>query len=326
MLRIVYFGTPEFAEPSLRSLAADSSFEVALVVSQPDRKAGRGQRLESPPVAVAAHELGLPLYQPETFRTPESRRPLVQADADLFVVAAFGLVFGAKTLAIPRLGCVNLHASLLPAYRGSSPIQTAIAMGEPETGVTLMKMDRGLDTGDMISRVVEPIRQDDTTASLSKRLAVAGAALALRDLTRFASGELVAVPQPSGATVTRLIRKSDGWLDWRSPASELERRVRAFWPWPRAWTTCDSQQVQIHAATVVDAAGSPGQIVSRRGSLVVACGDKGLRLDRVLPAGRKPMAGPEWATTLDECAMLGITGDPGPRPPLVELATDDEGD
>lgn len=322
-MRVVYFGTPRFAVPALRALAADPAFDVRLVVSQPDRPAGRGQRLESPPVAQAAVELGLPLHQVSSLRDEDARMPLVEANADLFVVAAFGLIFGKKTLAIPRLGCVNLHASLLPQYRGANPIMAAIVAGERETGVTLMEMELGLDTGAMIDRVVEPIREDDTTQSVTERLADAGAALAVRSLPRYAAGELSAIPQPDrGATVARMVTKADGWIDWNRPAEEIERHVRAMWPWPRAWTTREGAQVQVHRAGVVGHEGRaiPGMVIRRKPDLVVACGRGGLRLDVVQPAGRGPMDGPAFAGSLPDGFRFGMEGDPGPRPPLVEPA------
>ncbi|MFM9106445.1 MAG: methionyl-tRNA formyltransferase [Chloroflexota bacterium] len=323
-LRTVFFGTPEFAVPALRGLAEDPAFDLRLVVSQPDRPAGRGGRLAAPPVAIAAASLGLPLYQPASLRTAEARQPLADAGADLFVVAAFGLIFGRKTLDLPRFGCVNLHGSLLPAYRGASPIQTAIAMGERETGVTLMVMDVGLDTGDMISSVRVPVGPADTSETLAAALAEAGAALAVRDLPHFVAGLLPPMPQPGGATITRMLRKEDGWIDWNRPAAEIEREVRAFWPWPRCWTTLDGRLLQVHRASVLVAdAGEAGQVIARKGVLAVRCGDGALILDVVQPAGRPAMPGSALAASVAPGTVLGRTGDPGPRPPLVVLA--DEG-
>ncbi|MGI9252426.1 MAG: methionyl-tRNA formyltransferase, partial [Thermomicrobiales bacterium] len=325
--RVVYFGTPAFAEPTLRRLAADPAFEIVLVVSQPDRPAGRGQKLESPPVARAARELGLHLYQPASLRTAEARQPLVDARADLFVVAAFGLIFGKNTLAIPRLGCVNLHASLLPAYRGASPILTAIAEGESETGVTLMRMDAGLDTGDIISSIAAPVTTTDTTESLAAVLAAAGAELAASELPRFARGELRARPQPGGATITRMQTKDDGWIDWSRPATDLERHVRAMWPWPRAWTTLGERVIQVHRAAVAEGgAALPGSVISRKGALIVQCGDGALALETVQSAGKGAMAGAAFASSVSADAVFGLTGNPGPQPPLVSSAGPADGE
>ncbi|MCC6315687.1 MAG: methionyl-tRNA formyltransferase [Thermomicrobiales bacterium] len=320
-LRVVYFGTPDFAVPALRALAHDPRFDVRLVVTQPDRPAGRGRRIEASPVADAARDLGLPLHQPATLRTAEARQPLADADADLFVVAAFGLIFGKITLAMPRLGCVNLHASLLPQHRGASPILAALLCGDETTGVTLMRMDAGLDTGDIIAAVAEPIAPGDTTASLTTRLAAASARLSLDALPRFAAGELPARPQPAaGASLTRLLTKADGWVDWTRPAAEIARQVRAMWPWPRAWTTRAGGSVQIHQATALDrdVAAVPGTLLREGGAAVVACGSRALRLDVVQPAGRNPMPGAAFAAGLpSERVVLGLDGGPEPQPPIV---------
>lgn len=294
-LRVVMFGTPTFAVPVLEQLAADERFEVVLVVTQPDRPAGRGRRLEPSALKLAGLRLDLPLYQPPSLRDPAARQPLADAEADLFLVAAFGLVFGSKTLALPRLGCVNLHASLLPRYRGASPIAAAILGGDPETGVSLMVMELGLDTGQVIATVSTPIADDDTTASLTGRLGNLGADLAVDALPRFARGELIPHPQPlAGASLSRPLTKSDGEIDWRLSAGELARRVRAFWPWPRAWTTASSGLLQLHAVRPValprDEA--PGLVLTED-QLTVACGCGALQITRAQPAGRRAMTGRE---------------------------------
>jgi methionyl-tRNA formyltransferase len=321
MLRVVYFGTPPFAVPTLAALAADPRFEVRLVVTQPDRPAGRGRKLDTPAVAIEAARLGLPLFQTATLRTAADRVPLVEADADLFVVAAFGLIFGKVTLGLPRLGCLNLHGSVLPKYRGASPVQAAILEGDDRTGVTLMRMDAGLDTGDMIAVQNHDILSADTAESLTARLAGVAAELATAEIPEFASGMASSVPQPdSGASVTRPVTRADGWLDWSAPADHLERRVRAMWPWPRAWTSLDGGPLQIHAATVIrheitDDAGTARLIDGR---LVVACGDGSLQLDRVQPAGGRPMDGAAFAAGRRSFpAVLGTQGRPEPGPPLV---------
>jgi methionyl-tRNA formyltransferase len=322
-VRVVYFGTPSFAVPALAAMAADQRFEIALVVTQPDRPSGRGRKLEPPAVAAEARRLQLPLYQPSSLRTAEARRPLADADADVFVVAAFGLIFGRATLALPRLGCLNLHGSLLPRYRGASPVQAAILCGDNRTGITLMKMNVGLDTGDSIATIEAPVQSDDTTETLMARLAEASAQLAVDAIPEFAAGRLTPAPQPTaGASVTRMLTKADGWLDWNEPATVLARRVRAMWPWPRAWTTSDGEVVQVHAASAV-----PGQFVGESGAgrvhggaLLVACGDGGLTLDVVQPSGRRPMPGAGFAAGRPGPFVFGVSGAPEPMPPLVQPA------
>lgn len=324
-IRVVFFGTPDYAVPALRALGSDSRFDVVLVVTQPDRPAGRGRALQPPAVKVEAERLGLTVYQPESLRKSEARTPLEAARADVFVVAAYGLIFGRKTLAIPRFGALNLHASLLPKYRGASPVAAAILHGDSETGVTLMAMDEGLDTGAIVATIRVLIEPKDTTATLTARLAEAGAQLAIDAIPRFVAGELRPVPQPTeGATLTRPLTKADGWLGWDRSASVLERQVRAMWPWPRAWTTSQDGQLQVHRASVAEGeSGTPGEIRLQKDALMVACGAGWLRLDVVQPAGGKPMPGPAWAAgrRLQAGAVLGATGEPPAPPPLIVPVT-----
>lgn len=323
-MRVVFFGTPEFAVPTLEGLAGDSRFEVALVVTQPDRPAGRGRKVESSAVARFAVDHQLPLYQPETLKHSDARRPLAEVGADLFVVAAFGLIFGPKTLAIPRHGCVNVHASLLPRYRGASPVPAAILYGDRTTGVTLMMMEAGLDTGPTVAVSEEAIRDDDTSETLLARLGRVGARLALHHLPRVVDGWTVPTPQPTaGASLTRPLTKADGWLDFEDSATALERRVRAMWPWPRAWTTLDDEPVQVHRATPVlrlgpNDATEPGTVVVRADGPHVRAVDGWLRLDLVQPAGGRPMSGVAFAAgrRLDN-ARLGTAGEPIGMPPVV---------
>ena len=199
-------------------------------------------------------------------------------------------------------------------------------MGESETGVTLMVMEPGLDTGAIISSEAVPIGREDTTASLTESLAAVAADLAVRDVSRFTDGALTPRPQPPGATVTRLLTRADGWIDWLRPAAEIECEVRAFWPWPRTWTTVGSQKIQVHAASV-RAGGSlpPGAMLSRKGALVVQCGSDALELERVQPEGRSAMAGAAFAASLSIDDVFGATGSPGPRPPLVVPAASPDG-
>ncbi|MBA2521251.1 MAG: methionyl-tRNA formyltransferase [Chloroflexia bacterium] len=326
-MRVVFFGTPAFAVPTLRRLVHDSQYEVVLVVSRPDRRAGRGRRLAASPVTQAATELGLRCFQPPNLRDPDSRAPLRAVAADLFVVAAYGLIFGPKTLALPRLGCVNVHASLLPRYRGASPIAAAILNGDDETGVTLMLMEAGLDTGPIIGSRREPMSAVDTTQLLTRRLAEAGAELAASVLPRYVAGEIRPTAQPTtGVTLTRPLTKADGWLDWSLPGQLLDRSVRAFWPWPRAWTTLEGQTLQVHQAEPVPMSQppAPGTVMADRSEFLVACGEDALRLMRVQAAGGKPLGAADFlAGRRDESKMLGMTGRPGPRPPLI-VAVDGE--
>jgi methionyl-tRNA formyltransferase len=311
-VRIVFFGSPAFAVPILDALARDPRFEVALVVTQ----AARGVS----PVERTAGELGLPVYKPTTLRDAASREPLIAADADVFVVAAFGLIFRQRTLVIPRLGSVNVHPSLLPRYRGAVPIPAAIAAGDRETGVSLMVMDEGIDTGAVISTERAPIAADDTAESLGRRLAEIGAGQIVRDLPRWAAGTLIARPQPGqGATLTRPLTKADGWLDWSHPAVELERHVRAMWSWPRAWTTTGSTTLQVHRATVLAAQDvAPGDVVPDRKRLLVGTGYGVLEILNVEPAGRRAMSATAFLNGLRAPLLyLGRDGAPAPQPPLI---------
>ncbi len=318
-IKVVYFGTPAFAVPALEAFAADPRFSVELVVTQPDRPAGRGRKVERSAVGEAATALGLPLYQPASLRTPELRQPLVEAEADLFIVAAFGLVFGPKTLAIPRRGCINIHGSLLPRFRGASPVQCAVLAGDATSGVTIMLMDVGLDTGDVLLRVPIALAADETSASLMGKLALLGAQSAPDAAARFCANVLTPHPQGEvGISTTRLITKADGWLDWQRPAVDLERQVRALWPWPRAWTTVGEHVIQVHQASVGhhEERGLPGSARLEGQAVLVQCNPGVLRLERVQPAGKTAMDGAAFARGLPAPIVFGVTGNPGPQPPV----------
>ncbi|MGH2533993.1 MAG: methionyl-tRNA formyltransferase [Thermomicrobiales bacterium] len=321
-LRTVFFGTPDFAVPTLRRLADDDRFTVDLVVTQPDRPTGRGQRVTETPVKRTALQRGLPIYQPTSLRTAEARESLVETRADIFIVTAYGLIFGRATLALPRLGCLNLHASLLPKYRGASPVSAAILAGERETGVSLMLMDPGLDTGPIIDCSKLLVREDDSTGSLTQRLATLAADLAIDAIPAFADGTLQPIPQPeTGASLTRPLTKADGWVDWADSAEVLDRHIRAMAPWPKAWTTIGTQTLQIHSARVVGAESTakPGQVLLSKKEIVVACGDGALVLDSIQPAGGKAMSGGAFLSGrgLEPDAVLGADGAPPRQPPLI---------
>jgi methionyl-tRNA formyltransferase len=313
VLRVVFFGTPEFAVPALEALAASSEMEVVLVVTQGANAAS--------PVERAALRLGLPVYKPATLRDPASRAPLLAAGADLFVVAAFGLIFSKRTLAIPRLGAVNIHPSLLPRYRGATPLPAAIMDGVGESGVSLMVMDEGIDTGALISQQREAIMHEDTAASLGARLARIGAAQAARDIPRWAREDINAQPQAGPASLTRTLSKADGWIDWTHGTLAIERQVRAMWPWPRAWTTVDGSTLQIHVSSVADITAAdlaPGTVIPIRQRLIVACGDGALELITVEPAARRAMSAAAYLNgRRAPLARLGILGAPPQQPPLI---------
>jgi methionyl-tRNA formyltransferase len=317
-MRVVYFGTPDFAVPTLRALAAAVDFDVVLVVTQ-------GAKGPSP-VERVANELELPVYRPDTLRNGKAREPLLGAHADLFVVAAFGLILGPRTLAIPRLGSVNVHPSLLPQYRGASPIMAAVREGLTETGVSLIVMDAGIDTGAVVS--VERLRTatDDTTASLGAKLADLGATQAARDIPRWVHGELTAVPQQGPASLTRTLNKADGWIDWSQDAAEIERHVRAMWPWPRAWTTIAGSPLQVHNARIVgpnelhvfSTSTEPGTVVPAKKRLIVACGSGALELLVIEAAGRRAMSGSAFLNGLrTPLVTVGDAGAPPPQPALI---------
>lgn len=315
--------------PALRALFADARFNVVLSVTQPDRPAGRGRKLVMPAVKAAALEVGVPIHQPVGLRTEAERQPLVDAQADVFVVAAYGVIFGAKTLAIPRFGCLNLHASILPAYRGASPISAAIADRKDRTGVTLMRMERGLDTGPMLGTRSLVIGPNDTTASLTARLAEVGAVLAVDLIPKVVAGDVRPVPQAGTATLTRPLVKADGWLDWKRPAAELEAQIRAMWPWPRAWTTAGADGetdriLQVHRASLVegstDVAAPAGTVlVDGQADVVVVTGDGLLRLDTAQEAGGRPLAASALRNSLrlEAGEILGESGGPDRQLPLV---------
>lgn len=326
-VRCIYMGTPDFACPALRALAEAEGISVDLVVTQPDRAVGRGRKLQAPPVKIVAEEIGLPVYQTPSLRTPEQRAPIIEMEPDLIVVAAFGLILGKSVLELPRLGCVNLHASLLPAYRGAAPISAAIAAGDARTGVTLMRMERGLDTGPMLAIESIDINSDDTTESLTERLADVAAALLAASLPNLVAGNLPAIPQGEGATLTRPLTKADGWLDWTRNAQELERHVRAMWSWPRAWTTtAQGNAFQIHQARAVASdessfrVKSPGIIVDAGGALAIGTGDGLLIVERGQLPGGKPLPGTILAQRpeFQPGTVLGVDGRPEHLSPLVE--------
>ena len=276
-------GTPGFAVPSLEALAA--GHDVALVVTQPDRPKGRGRRIEPPPVKVSAERLGLRVVQPSSMREESVLQALAAAKADLFVVVAFGHILRESVLKLPRIACINVHASLLPAYRGPAPIQWAVINGERETGVTTMIMDKGLDTGDILLTDRETISETDTAGSLHDRLARRGAALLGRTLAAFADGSIKRTTQDGArATYAPLLKKTDGLIDWKRPAAAIEPFVRGMTPWPGAYTFWNGVRLKVFKTDLSSAPRdvAPGTVLaSPPGELVVAAGDGALSIREV---------------------------------------------
>ncbi|MEA2591501.1 MAG: methionyl-tRNA formyltransferase [Actinomycetota bacterium] len=296
-LTTVFLGTPEAAVPALERLL-DSHHSVKAVVTAPDRPKGRGMELAASPVKQRALAAGIPVLQPPSLRTPEAQAELAAAGADVFVVCAYGLILPPAVLDQPPLGCVNVHFSLLPAFRGAAPVAAAVLAGLPVSGVTIMQMDPGLDTGPILDAIEEPIRPDDDTGSLEARLAVAGAALLVSVLDRLEAGTIEARPQDgSQATYAGKVTPEDARIDWGQPGPSIVDRVRAFSPRPGAWTTLDGRRLKVWRARVAGepGGGAPGSFAGGAGgSFVVATGEGALTLEEVQPEGGRRMPGADF--------------------------------
>lgn len=290
-MKIIYMGTPDFAVPPLKALA-DGGYEVAAVITQPDKPKGRGKTLTPPPVKEEALKLGMEVYQPRKTRDREFIELIRKIGPDVIVVAAFGQILPRELLELPRFGCLNIHASLLPRYRGASPIQRAVMDGEKESGVTIMRMGEGLDTGDMISRTVVPLDPEETGGSLFEKLAQAGAELLIRTLPAVFDGTAVYEKQPteSPTPYAAMITKQMGRLDFGKNAEELERLVRGLNPWPGSFTFLSGKSLKVWKSRVGDGGGEPGSIVGiDREGIHVACGTGVLILTEVQLEGKKRM-------------------------------------
>ena len=332
-MKIAYAGTPEFARVALAALV-EAGHEVLLVLTQPDRPAGRGLKLQPSPVKQYAQARGLPLAQPKSLRldgkhpqdAAAAQAALQSAAPEVMVVAAYGLILPAWTLALPRHGCLNIHGSLLPRWRGAAPIQRAIEAGDTRTGITLMQMDAGLDTGDMCLSLALDIDPEDSSATLFERLAVAGAELVVQGLADLQAGRLPRQPQPAeGVSYAHKIDKTEAAVDWTRPAAEIERRLRAFDPFPGASAVVEGQALKLWRGRVVSANAMgakavPAPVVPAHslptpavpaqkipgtrldmgeGRLVLACGEGALELLQVQPAGGRRMAAADWLRGLD---------------------------
>ena len=294
-LRVAFAGTPEFAACALEAILV-AGHTVPIVLTQPDRPAGRGMKLTASAVKQLALAHGLDIDQPERLRTDEQRVRLKEAHCDVLVVAAYGLILPPEALILPRLGCLNIHASLLPRWRGAAPIQRAIEAGDTETGITIMQMDAGLDTGPMLLRREIGITSEDTAATLHDKLARLGAEAIVEALARLAAGDLPAEAQPAqGVTIARKISRIDAEIDWRRPAIELARQIRAFNPFPVAFGQIRETTVKLWAAHPVPEHGEPGSILrADAAGVVVACGKDALRVTELQRPNSRRMAAAEF--------------------------------
>lgn len=299
MLRIVYKGTPAFAVIPLEALANDRRYEVVGVVTQPDRPVRRSATPEAPPVKQAALRLGIPVLQPETLRDQHAIAALAELRPDVGVVAAYGEILRRNVLAIPPLGYLNIHPSLLPRWRGPTPVAGAILAGDAETGVTVMQLDAKMDSGPILAQHREPLAADARADTLTDTLFHIGARLLREALAEYAAGTLIPTPQDDNeVTYTRLLTRADGQIDWAQSAIQIERMTRAYDPWPGAFTTWRGQPVRILSARpLADWRGDelPGTLLRGRDTIAVATGAGALELVHIQPSGKRPMSALDWA-------------------------------
>ena len=310
-MRIIFMGTPEFACPTLRALI-ERGEQVVAVVTQPDRPKGRGQQTLPPPVKVLAERHGIPVLQPVKVRLPESIEEIRALEPDLIVVVAFGQILPKALLDIPKKGCINVHASLLPRYRGAAPLNWCIVNGETETGVTTMMMDVGLDTGDMLLKRATPIDPDEDTQSLHDRMSQLGAELLGETLERLAAGDLVPEKQDDSLTCyAPMMKKEDGLIDWSRDAQSIKNQVRGMTPWPGAYSTLDEKLLKVYRVQTGSGSGAPGEIVSvGRDGVEVACGAGSLLIRELQLEGKKRLSAADFLAgyKLQPGALLGKKG------------------
>jgi methionyl-tRNA formyltransferase len=319
-VRVVFLGSPEFAVPSLEALIADDFIEVPLVVTQPDRPAGRGRKLYSPAVKPVAESHGLTVFQPETLRDPEGVERIRSVAPDLIVVVSYGEILRKNVLEMPAYGCLNIHPSLLPRYRGAIPIQAAILNGDQKTGVSVIKLVRRMDAGPVLFQEDVPLVGNETAGALSTTLSLLAANRLPSVIQRWVNGEIDATEQDElSATYTRELKKADAQIDWRSTAAEIERFIRAMDPWPRAWTLVGNQRISILAAFLDPDAprGESGTVLIEEGGVWVGTANGSLRLDTVQPAGKKAMPATEWARGIRETDALHFVNPESDRPPII---------
>lgn len=290
-MKVIFAGTPDFAAQALRAIAA-AGFEIPLVLTQPDRPKGRGMQLQASPVKQAALELGLTIAQPASLRHEEAQALLHAQNADVMVVAAYGLILPQAVLDTPAHGCLNIHASLLPRWRGAAPIQRAIEAGDAETGVCIMQMDAGLDTGAVVSTHRYPIKNTDTANEVHNALMQLGAQAIVADLQQLQqTGRLNATPQPqTGITYAQKLTKEEAKIDWHQPAPVIEQKISAFNPVPGAWVEYQDRPLKIWQAEAVEQSGRAGEVLAiSSDGLIVACGEGALNITELQPAGSKRM-------------------------------------
>ncbi|MBU0973162.1 MAG: methionyl-tRNA formyltransferase [Proteobacteria bacterium] len=293
-LNIIFMGTPEFSVPSLNALAVQDDFKISLVVTQPDRPKGRGKKLSFSPVKQAALKLGIDVFQPENINSPESMERLAALDPDYFVVVAFGQILSQKILDIPKIFPINIHGSLLPRYRGASPIQAAVMNMDAQTGITTMVMAKGMDTGDMLLRAVTPLDPEETAPELHDRLSVMGGDLIVETLRQCRKNALIPIPQdPSQATYVSMLKKSDGKIDWTRPGKKIVAHINAMTPWPGAYTHLNNIRLKIFKAMALDHGPplDPGVIYQcNKTGIHVATGEKAIVILELMGASGKRMS------------------------------------
>lgn len=307
-LKIVFAGTPDFAAQHLDALIK-SHHDVIAVYSQPDRPAGRGKKLKASEVKQLALTHDIPVYQPENFKSDDAKQQLADLNADIMVVVAYGLLLPKAVLETPKLGCVNVHGSILPRWRGAAPIQRAIWAGDAETGVTIMQMDEGLDTGDMISIATCPIEAADTSASLYTKLAELGPTALIDTLSTIADG--TATPEKQNdelANYAKKLSKEEANIDWHMPAQQIERNIRAFNPWPICFTQMQGNTVKIYAAELVENTGNPGEILAAdKTGITVATTEGALKITQLQPQGKNPMSAQDFLNGRADWVAVGST-------------------
>jgi methionyl-tRNA formyltransferase len=311
-LRIIFAGTPDFAASSLAALIS-SEHQVIGVYTQPDRPAGRGRKLKASPVKSLAIEHNIPVYQPQRLKGEAEQAELASLNADLMVVVAYGLLLPLAVLETPKYGCINVHASLLPRWRGAAPIHRSLLAGDTETGITIMQMDEGLDTGDMLYKSNCSILPDDTSGSLHDRLATSGASALLDTLPLIQNNQLMPIKQDgSGACYAHKLTKEEGLIDWSNPADTIDRQVRGLSPWPVAYTTLGEGNLRVLSASsqpdVSDSSAQPGTIIeTRKDSIIIACGNNtALGITRLQLPGGKPLATRDVLNSRKELFSTGV--------------------